>query len=406
MSIKEFIVDNFRLVDGRIERLVGEAWVDTSGYADKSRLRVNGAMMSRAYVKEVLMENSPPTEEEKEVFNFKKAAALQRQMDANRVERAMVRKEARAFNSSKEMFNELIGLIEGNKHLSSVPKPVIDGGSGSLIIQLSDIHSGSTVSLPNNVVNMQILSKRLYSYIDAAIKMGLKAGVKRCIFALTGDLISSDRRPGEKATIEYNRAHATLNAFEIISGAINRVSCSIPVTNVVSICANEARVQEDLELTHKCFYDNFDWIIDRMLKAYYNGAIKFSDFTNPVERMIEVDGVNILLSHGLVKPRESPQKQVEYYRKKYPEMNHMMVGHIHSELCANSFSRSAGLPGSNEYSTYTLGIAESQPGQTFHLVQEGRVFSFPVDLTKTGEDFFPFTPPPSSEAIAIVKEVM
>jgi hypothetical protein len=240
--------------------------------------------------------------------------------------------------------------------------------------------------------------------VEAAVKFGLKVGARRCVFALTGDLITSNRRPGEVATLEYNRAHATLNAFEIISGAINMVTSYIPVTNVVSICANEARVDLFLEFNHKCLFENFDWIIDRMLKAHYNGAIKFGEFTNPVERLVNIDGVNLLLTHGLVKPKDTPERQVAYYRAKYPEMDYMIAGHIHRELVALGYSRSPGLPGANDYSTFSLGIPSHCPGQTFHLVQDGRVFSFPTDLTEVGEEYFEFTEPPTSEAIAIVRE--
>ena len=405
MSIKEFIVDNFRLVDGRIEKLVAGIWVDTSGYTDQRRIRVNGAMMNRAYVEEVLMESAPPTEEEKEVFNFKKAAALQRQMDANRVERAMVRKEARAFNSSNELFNELIGLIESKPKLE-LPKFEVSKDKSSIIAQLTDLHFGTTISMPGSIVNTKVLSARLYAYAVALVEFGLSAGVNRVVFALTGDIVTSSRRPGEQATIEYNIAHATLNAYEVVSGMIEFVSNYFRVTHVVSVIGNEDRAQKDLELTHKCHFDNHGWVVDRMLKAHFNGSIKFSEMLSPVERLIEVDGVNILLAHGLTKPREDPARQFAYYKAKHPTMNHMLVGHIHSALCATGFSRSAGLPGSNEYSTYTLGIPESGPGQSFHLVKAGRVFSFPIDLSSSGEDYFPFTAVPTADKIATVKEVL
>jgi hypothetical protein len=237
------------------------------------------------------------------------------------------------------------------------------------------------------------------------MEFGMSMGVKRCIFALTGDLISSDRRTGELASIEYNRAHSALNAFEIISGMISRASYYMPVTHLVSVLGNEPRVQKDLELNHKSFYDNFDWVVDRMLAARHSD-IKFTDFTNPVEKIITVDNANILLTHGLAKPRETPDKQFAYYKAKYPEIHHIICGHIHSELIAAGFSRSGGLPGANDYSTYTLGIPESRPSQTFHIVNNGRVYSFPVDLTSPGEDYFPFTPPPSTESIATVREVL
>lgn len=404
MDNTEYILENFRLVNGKIERKVPDGWMDTSGYVDKKRIRVNGVMMQREKIKQILSDNCEPLEEEVEKFTVKQAKALQRAQDTNRIERALIRKEIRRENRAEELFEQLMELVPEAQVNKSVNSVGIDAEGGTLIIGLSDVHIGMTVAMPNNVVNTKILSKRLYAYAAAAVKMGLRLNVKRCIFALTGDITTSKRRTGEAAAIEYGRAHAVVNAFELVSGMINFVSSYIKVTNVISVLGNEPRIDEDLELTHKCFYENFDWVLDRMLMAHYNGSIKFSNFTNPVEKLITVDGVNILLTHGLVKPRDTPDKQFNYYKTKYPEMNYMLCGHIHSELVALGYSRSSGLPGANEYSTYSLGIPSSKPGQTFHLVQDGRVFSFPIDLTETSEYFFPFTEPPKSADIAIVRE--
>ena len=353
------------------------------------------------YYKKLLC--SPSDEEALGESGVKKALEVQRLRDVQRTERGEFRKEARKLNSSNELFSEMLELIPKAKIGSSrLPPPGATGGT--LVIGLSDVHFGLSISVPNNIVNTKVLSQRLYAYALAAVRMGLRVGARRCVFVLTGDMISSNRRTGEAAAVEYNRAHALLNAFEVISGMMEFVSSYIAITNVISVLGNESRVDEDLELNHKCFYENFDWVLDRMLKALYNGSIKFSEFTNPVEKLIDIDGVNILLAHGLVKPKENPNKQLQFYRARYPELDYMIVGHIHSELVALGFSRSAGLPGANEYSTYSLGIPTSNPGQTFHLVQDGRVYSFPVDLSKVTEDHFLFTEPPKQEAIATVRE--
>lgn len=405
MDNVEFILENFRLVDGCIERKVGVTWHDTTGYADKKRIRVGPVMMSRDKVKEVLLENSEPLEEEVERVALKQAKQIQRLQDTQRVERALVRREVRKDNTSNAVFETLIELI-GSKEKVELPKFEISSDKSSLIIGLTDLHFGTTVSIPGSIVNTRILSARLYAYATAAVEFGLASGVNRVIFALTGDIVTSVRRQGEQATIEYNLAHATLNAYEVISGMIEFVSNYFRVTHVVSVLGNEDRAQKDLELTHKCHYDNHGWVVDRMLKAHFNGQIKFSEMLSPVERLIQVDNVNILLAHGLTRPRDDPARQFAYYKAKHPTMNHMIVGHIHSALCATGFSRSAGLPGSNEYSTYTLGIPESGPGQSFHLIKGGRVYSFPIDLANPGATCFPFTEVPTAAKLSTVKEVL
>lgn len=322
---------------------------------------------------------------------------VQKLRDTQRIERAAWRSEARVHGEIIPVFEAFLEAVPKIGHSPQPTNTPTDGPT--LLIQLSDLHIGQTITLPNNHVDTKVLSQRLFRYAMECIKLGEAFSCRRAVILLTGDICTSDRRAGELAAIEYNRSHALLNAFEILSGFIDLISSNFKVSNIVSVLGNEARLEKDLELGHKNFFNNFDWIVHQMLEARYNGAIQCAPVTNPIERVLEVDGVNICMAHGLVKAQAKSVEQFAYYKAKYPEISYLITGHVHQEMVTLNTSRSSGLPGANEYSTYSLGFPDNNPGQTCHIVQGARVISVPVPLNQTHEYMFLFTPKPDKESI-------
>ena len=393
---KSSIRRHFTYVDGKLYRNNEEL-----NYV-RPRAKLNGRSVPFSTIIRVLTEEEGVVEGEAAVWSVAQQSKLQRQMDSNRIERAIVRKEVRELNASNDLFSDLITLI--GEHPSQLPCLPIEKEGGTLILQLSDLHAGETVVLPNNVFNMDVLSKRLFKYVGQAIKFGLRHQVRRVVVALTGDLCNSDRRVGERDAYEYNRTYAVSSVFQIIAAAIERISSYIPVTHVISVAGNESRFDKDLELSHRNYSNNLDWVVDRMLEAYFAPAIKFGVFAAPVERLITIDGVRCLFSHGISHAKDSPEKQLDYYRKKYAQVDMVFVGHLHSSLIAAGFSRSSSPVGQNDYSEFTLGIAKSIPSQTFTLIEDGTAYPFAIDLSVTGEDKFMFAPIPSTEVLTKYEE--
>ena len=125
--------------------------------------------------------------------------------------------------------------------------------------------------------------------------------------------------------------------------------------------------------------NSFAYIIDRMLKVYFP-KIKFAEWGNPSERIIKIDGTSILITHGIVKARASPETQLAYYRGKYGPIDFMMSGHLHESLVGPKFSRSGSPIGKNAYSEMSLGIVNSCPSQTCYIVERGEIRAFPIAL--------------------------
>lgn len=336
--------------------------------------------------------------------DLSKALKIQKLRDTQRVERRIFRQNARFINKSNDLFEILLNTV---KPIKPIKIPEINPHkNGTLIVQLSDLHFGETVSLPNNIFNTRILSRRLYTFIRKSIEIGLTHNVRRCVFILTGDICNSDRRDGEKSTNEYNRAWAVNNAFEIIAQAIELVSSYIPVTHVTSVLGNESRIDIDLSFEHICFINNLDYVVDRMLDARFNGLIKFSKFGNPVERILNIDGLKILISHGITKSKATPDVQFQYYKQKYKDISMVITGHMHSPVVTANYSRSGSIVGGNCYSDYILGITNSYASQTCYIVDKQKIICFPIDLEETSNEEFFFTPSPRQIDIIKTEEIL
>jgi hypothetical protein len=349
-----------------------------------------------------VVKNEATFSDDADLYSVDQALKIQKLRDTQRIERREFREEARALNSRNGLLETLIDLMT-NLHKRVPKKRLVKATGGTLVLQFSDLHFGETVELPNNIVNTNIISARLYEFVHRAIAIGKAFNVRRCVVALTGDIVNSDRRTSELMSNEFNRAHAIMNAFEVLSQAIDVVDSEVPVTNVVSVIGNESRIDKDFAFETRCLTNNFDYILHEMLRAYF-GEIKCSEWGNPVERLLSIDGILMMLSHGITKCKASPANQLSYYRAKYGRVDYLIEGHLHEALGAPGFARSGSVIGGNGYSELGLGIPTSTPSQSCHVIDDMKVFSFPIDLTSVCGDVFTFTKPPESAEVARVRE--
>lgn len=342
--------------------------------------------ISRTYIallKKQVKDEDVTYEEEKDANDIKKAMNLQRLRDHQRLERKEFRNASRAYMEQESLYSELIDMIADRPEKANTQHETTEGGT--LLIQLSDLHSGEVVNLPNNKFNYQIMAARLCKYVRQAVEAGRRYGCTKAVFALTGDLANSNRRPSEALTNSYNRAHATMFIYDVVDQFLDYVSNVMKVSAVVSVCGNESRIDKDFAFVDKMLTDNLDYLVHEMLRAS-NRHIKFSDWSSPVERILNVENKRILMSHGITMAKATPSKQVAYYQEKYGPIDLMITGHLHEPLVAPRYSRSGSVVGANDFSEFGLGIATSVPSQTFHIVSSTGIISAPVDLSASSAD--------------------
>lgn len=319
----------------------------------------------------------------------KLAKVKQRQADVIRVERKYFREKSRLVNGLEE-YAENIEKVLKKKNLSPLTQVhTTPTGEYEGVIHLSDLHINEQIDLANNVFDIEIASKRIQKHITHAKRVFKSYGVTNVLFAFTGDLMNSDRRIDELLMNATNRANATFVAVDILQQAILDVNQDFNV-RCANVTGNESRVGKDVGWINDIAQDNFDFMIYNTLAHLFRGS-KGVTFLPPddtfLEKVVPVAGQNFLLIHGHNGFARDTDKKISakfgQYAQKGIYLNYVIFGHIHSAIVSDLYSRSSGLPGSNNYSQNALDLA-GKASQNFYVVgSNGEIHGMKVDLQNT-----------------------
>lgn len=326
----------------------------------------------------------------------------QRLQDISREERKVLRNATRSINLLEEVNAEIIDVLNERKSFYPVkPKVVSTQGKPKGVIQLSDLHLGELVNETiSNRFDMDVASKRLHKLIERAKKMFKAEGVESVAVFMTGDLINSTRRISEITSYAAPRVKIVFHAYLIIGQVLESLYEDFNVT-VAHVVGNESRLNEFFDSTNYLASDNFDLMIYDMLKqTHQKEGLRFVDSgDNPMEQVIEVNGVNFLLVHGNghrgIATTPKIEGEVQKIKARYAEQDikigYVLCGHIHSTYIANGFARSASLVGSNAYAERTLNFTSRASQNLFIVHPDSTVDGVMVDLQEydgyTGYDF-------------------
>lgn len=312
----------------------------------------------------------------------------QRYSDINRIERKAWRKDARLENYFETINRELIENIDKIDFGLPIEKSLLEINSNDkMIIQLSDTHFNELVDLQENKYDFDIASARLALYA-MKIKQQIKAqGITHVVFAMTGDLINSDRRLDEKMCMATNRANASMIAVSLITYFMKDILSCVNNMDVMYVSGNESRILE-LGFTEIVATDNYDAIIFNILKLVFKNRPEVNFLEgNPLETVVRINKKNILFVHGTQfnagTNQNAIQKHMGVYAAKGVTIDFTIFGHIHASYISDIFARGSSLVGANHYSTYALGLY-SKAAQNIHIVREnGAIDSIKFDLQDT-----------------------
>lgn len=318
----------------------------------------------------------------------------QRSADLSNNLRKQQRETARAENIVIEMTKELTDAIEQygftvraecKYHSKSEGKNSPVG-----VIHLSDLHFGERVTGVNgNSYDLSILAARLKKYCNKVTQIFLSAGISDVFVASTGDMINSDRRLDEAMSNANNRTKVVMCAVDVIQQFLLDLNEHFFVT-YASVCGNESRVGEYVGWTDKTASENYDATIHFILSYMFRGAqgITILPMINPLEQVVDVNGVNILLIHGHNKTAitAKAEQEVAKLRSKYAVqgviVDYVIFGHVHATYISDWFARGSSLVGSNGYSDNALNLT-SRAAQNAYIVNDDKsIDSFKIDLQK------------------------
>ncbi len=299
---------------------------------------------------------------------FKKQT--QRFLDTNRIERKSFREYARIENAVEEYSKQLIEIL-GNYNIADITikhESRNDGAAG--IFHLTDAHFNELVDMSINKYDFVIASKRCKKFVMQAKHYFKACGVKNVLFAMTGDMLNSDRRLDELLNQATNRSQATFLAVQIIEQMLLELNEDFNIT-VACVSGNESRISKDWEWSNKVATDNYDFTIFNILKYLFKGSegIKFIH-GDPVETVVEVGGQKILLTHGIpikTKTEESVQKIIGKYANRGIMVDFVIFGHLHSCRIGDVYARGSSVVGANDYSDKGLCLI-SRASQNIHVI--------------------------------------
>ena len=307
----------------------------------------------------------------------------QRTLDLARIDRKLFRSDARTINSLEDTFEAMYSRLGQTKVKRKPYIEKVRQNDPVGILQLSDLHFNEVVNLKHNKFNTEIAKERLDQYFYNATKYLIRNGVKHIIITFLGDIINSDRRFDERLTNAATNAEALVEAYNYFCDTIENLYREFHITDIYSVVGNESRLDKDLSMIDKLLVNNFDFIFHMMLKRYFKGVINVHDmdYENSIERVIDINGYNLLLTHGFTtKMNQKPYEVLKNAKTRHPEINGVVLGHYHSPLISIDFSRNGGLPGANSYSLNTLGIPYESPSQNVLIIENGKLNSKLIEL--------------------------
>ena len=319
--------------------------------------------------------------------NIRLAKKTQRFADSNRIERKSFREYARLDNAVSEYNNELVKVLDQYNLAKFTIKHKNYQNEAAGIFHLTDPHFNELVNLAINKYDFNVASKRCKLFVEEAREYFKLKNVKNILFAVTGDLLNSDRRLDELLAQATNRSKATFLAVRLIELMILDLNKDFNLT-VANVTGNESRIAKDIAWNNILATDNYDFTIFNILDYLFKGSkgITFLTNTDPMEQIVKVGNKNILLIHGHQikgKTEHAIQGIKGKYAAKGITIHFIVSGHLHSARIGDVYARGSSIVGANEYSERGLQLT-SRASQNIHIIySSNRIDSIKIDLQHT-----------------------
>jgi len=319
--------------------------------------------------------------------NIRLAKRTQRFADSNRIERKAFREYARIDNAVAEYNRELVKVLDKYNLAKFTLKHKNYQNEAAGIFHLTDPHFNELVNLAINKYDFNVASKRCKLFVEEAREYFKLKNVRNVLFAMTGDLLNSDRRLDELLAQATNRSKATFLAVRLIELMILDLNKDFNLT-VANVTGNESRVAKDIAWNDILATDNYDFTIFNILNYLFRGSkgIDFLANEDPMEQIVKVVNKNILLVHGH-QIKGKTEKAIQGIKGKYAAkgvtIHFIISGHLHSARIGDVFARGSSMVGANEYSERGLQLT-SRASQNIHIVYtSNRIDSIKIDLQHT-----------------------
>lgn len=233
--------------------------------------------------------------EQKRELEKSKVAYRDERSAWNKQNRIEARIEEKLDNLERELQDIGKSLYDVSENVS------VRCGDNSLIVMLSDLHTGQTFDSPFGQYNTQILKYRMSKLLSKVIAIGNRHNSVMVNVVLLGDQISGNIHNTIQVSNRENVIEQIKIASEIISNFCVELSKVFGFVNVYEVAGNHSRLVSNKELAvHDERLDNLiTWIVKQMTSHIEN--IKIHDDDNRIDSgisMFELYGKDYVAVHG------------------------------------------------------------------------------------------------------------
>lgn len=303
-------------------------------------------------------------------------AQRQKQIDLNSQLRKTNREQYRVYNNLEEIYTQYVDLLSNVDLTKFKLKPYAVQTNGKvLLIQISDVHFNELINSSEangNNYDFIIASKRLKKFISKCKQYAKMEKITEINLILTGDLINSSRRLGEKLAQSTSLVKASLLATYLLEQAIVDLAKDFSTT-VSSVVGNESRIQDEWDSSSISLSENYDFLIFENLRRIFNKTkVRFTESKNLSQQVVHLsNGFNALIIHGNQLSKSNTDRDIAKILQQYVyqgiKIHGVYYGHYHSASISDFVSRCGSLCGGNAYSTNDLGFL-SRASQNCYII--------------------------------------
>lgn len=296
--------------------------------------------------------------------------------DNNTMLRRLIREDTRDENSLESTLNDIYSHFKSDSSIPSYDINIFKTKKPfkSVILQLNDIHHTYTAEEENEMVSNYI--KGVEDNFDNVVP-------DEIIFVFAGDMISHQKY-SKKYTNVRSKGESISICAKMLSGIMKYFIDKYPNIKykACNVVGNESSDTEMFMQDKKASFDNADYMIYSLIKSKFENYVEFLNDGDDVVFTFKVQDSNCGVIHGYNQMKMSGNKNIENFFHKMQSVIHkengveidfILLSHIHQHMqISNCVYRGSSWEGSNSYSRYTLGIANSFRSQNMIIIQDGR----------------------------------
>lgn len=308
---------------------------------------------------------------------------IQKLRDENNLLRKSARETFRGEQALEEIKSKLYSMAKDLSSLDFImnwdnEKDFIETKNNNIgILVLSDWHIGKLVNLDGNKFSEDIAVQRLNKLYERVREQIYTYELTELRVVLLGDFIHAQSRPDMKYQGQYVEIESGLKCFYLIKNLLDKLYNHLNKIEVDCVVGNESRFDSANPHTNlnEVAKNSIDYMIYEMLYLAFkeNKGININKSNNYFENLVDINGFNLLAIHGDKinhSKLESELSKLKYkiYQDTRKSVDYIVMGHIHSALITDGYSRNASLVGADEYATRGLNIPESYVSQLFGVL--------------------------------------